>query len=78
MCVSMLVLVGAARCVVRYLLVAGCDFYANGFLHIHVIIIQMSVNEALLELDENRSREPIALVRDALNLTHVNLDLKGI
>ena len=46
----------------RYLMVNGCGFYADGFLHIHVIIIQMSVTRALLELDGDRSREPISLV----------------
>ena len=59
----MLVLVGAARVDGgRYLMVDGCGFYADGFLHIHVIIIQMSVTRALLELDGDRSREPISLV----------------
>ena len=62
---------GAARVDgVRYLMVDGCDFYANGFLHIHVIIIQMSVTKALLELEGDRSRESISLVQDVLNLTY--------
>ena len=62
---------GAARVDgVRYLMVDGCDFYANGFLHIHVIIIQMSVTKALLELEGDRSRKPISLFQDVLNLTH--------